>query len=226
MFFTHYDHIIALCTRDTAVVRTAHRAFTSLIGEVRAEHELYAEHSDAFVEWMLLQWRDEGQATPIDRMLTGELCPIELSSEPARAALRALRSSHRSLFQLHALAEGTLHVEDLYGGGRFRVSERRSLPGVQLLDVFDARLIPDPDEPYRLILGRAVLFHPREAQTLLTQLAQKARQGQEPRAEFLARLLRLRLRAHTYRHVSPARIYQQDPSALLRQTPTHPTGPG
>lgn len=196
-----YDELIAQATSDEADVRSARTAWESLTGEVRADHELYHERSDAFVEWYLLERRGPDGKTPIERAL------VEVTDAAKRAALLSLRGAQRSLYRVVALRAGGLHLDDLYGGGRFDVDERRRLPGVQPGDIIEARLLADSESPPRLLLGRAVLFHPREAASAVLAIAAEARRQREPRSAMLNRLLRLRLRALAYRHVAPERIY-------------------
>lgn len=98
---------------------------------------------------------------------------------------------------------------DLLGGGRFEVDERRSLPGVSPGDIFETRLVPDPDQPYRLVFTRTFLCHPREARASLLAQAAAARRCGEDHDTVLFRLQRLRLRCVAYRHVPAARIYAQ-----------------
>jgi hypothetical protein len=203
MHWAVYDDLIGLATRDEADVVAAKAAWSELTGEVRSDHELYNERSDAFVEWYLLERRGADGRTPAERAF------LAASDERTRAALHSLCLAQRSLYRVLMLRPGGLRLEDLYGGGRFDVDERRRLPGVQTADLLDARLLADPEMPYRLLLGRAVLFHPREAAATVLGLVKEARLRREPRSQLLSRLLRLRLRALSYRHVSPARIYRE-----------------
>lgn len=209
-----YDELIEQITRqaphDEDDVRQARTAWEGLTGEVRADHELYHERSDAFVEWYLLERRGADGRTPIERALAAA------TEEGERAALRSLRGSQRSLYRVEALRPGGLIIDDLYGGGRFDVDERRRLPGVQTGDIFEARLLADPETAYRLLLGRAVLFHPREAGRVVAAMAGEARRQREPRSALCNRLLRLRLKALAYRHVAPERIYASGQSGSGR----------
>ncbi len=217
MKWSLYDELIRHATQDSGALLAARKEWETRTGTVGPDHDLYHERSDAFVEWFLIERRDVAGRTPVEQaLLDAPPSGNAASAEQAwRGLLLALRSSLRSLFRVVRLQPGGLLLDDLLGGARFAVEERRSLPGVQPGDLFEARLIPDPDVPGRLLLGRAVLFHPREAALILIQRAAKARVGlaqatssdENPRSAFLEQLLRLRLKALTYRHVSPARIY-------------------
>ena len=126
-----------------------------------------------------------------------------------RSTYLALRAAHRSLFHVRSLHPGGARVDDVLGGAQFEVDERRSLSGVQAGDLFETRLVPDPENPYRLVFSRAMLFHPRSAGPAVFEHAQLGRVRREPRSVVLARLQRLRLRSIAYKHVTPLRIYSQ-----------------
>ena len=124
--------------------------------------------------------------------------------------MRSLMRSHRSLFEVREVGEGHILLDDLLGGGAFSVTERRHLPGVEPNEIFEARLVANPGVPPELLFSRAFQFHPREARVELKRHAERARKAGEPRAETLFRLLRLRLKAVRYRHVTADKIYKDD----------------
>ncbi len=204
MLWSVFDELVQSTTGDPALVIEARRTFSALTGQVEPDHELYAERSDAFIEWFLFEQRDETGLSRVEQRL--QALPAD---DLARPYLQALRSSHRSLFQVVRFVPQGLLLDDLIGGGRFAVEERRRLPGVTTDDVFEARLFPDPDRRPALCFGRALLFHPREAAVAVREQVRLARLHAEPRTTLLSRLLRLRLRCFAYRHVSAERIYAQ-----------------
>lgn len=203
MRWSALDTLIAAATRDEADVLRAREQWSQLTGLVRSDHELYGERSDAFVEWYILERPGADGLPPVDRLLrAGAIDEADLPS------VLALRRSYRSLFQVHRLHPGGVTIDDLLGGGRFDVDERRRLPGVGVGDTFEGRILPDPDAPGRLLFSRTFLFHPREACKAVRAHAERARAHGEPPAEVLFRLQRLRLRCTAYRHVPAERIYE------------------
>jgi hypothetical protein len=246
-----FDELVARAASDEADLVAAREEWGQATGRVHPDHELYAERSDAFVEWFVLErrslqdgltWVERGiverqRAAPPAEAATGGTS--EAKEDAAIATYRALRAAHRSLFQVAAAktpartsartsasppalaseapdpgaeAEADeLLLDDLLGGAQFRVEAR--LPFVQVGDLFEARIVPDPEAPPRLLLLRAVLFHPRDAAPAVQDHVARAQRRGEPRSALLARLLRLRLRALAYRHVKPQRIYSR-PDAL------------
>ena len=106
--------------------------------------------------------------------------------------------------------EGIILLDDFLGGGSFAVTERRRLPGIEDSEVLEARLVANVVTPPELLFTRAFQFHPREARAELKRQAERARKAGEPRAETLFRLLRLRLKALRYKHVTADKIYKEE----------------
>jgi hypothetical protein len=208
LLWSALDGLIAQATRDADDVRNAREEYGERTGRVHNDHELYAERSDAFVEWYVLDRVAPGSGgrAPIALALA-ESHSTNTDTNAAPTGLRELRAAHHGLFRILSLRPGGLLLEDLVSGARFDVDERRRLVGMEPGDLFDTRLYPDPEAPYRVVLGRTALFHPREAAPAIERHIAAAQARSEPRFDTLARLLRLRLRALSYRHVSPARIY-------------------
>lgn len=218
-----FDELVGRATQDETDVRLAREEWSAQTGRVHPDHELYGERSDAFVEWYVLDRRGLDGLTAVERALLPPAAPtspvdgaadaLAAASPPAhmldRATCLALRAAHRSLFFVRELQPGGARVDDVLGGAQFEVDERRSLRGVQPGDLFETRVVPDPERPYRLVFSRAMLFHPRGVSTAVFEHARAARARREPRAVVLARLQRLRLRCFAYKHVAPLRIYSQ-----------------
>ena len=215
-----FDELVARATQDETDVRLAREQWGAQTGRVHPDHELYGERSDAFVEWYVLDRRGPDRLTAVERVLLAPpaaspaegqtaAAPAPALASEDRATYLALRAAHRSLFHVRSLHAGGARVDDVLGGAQFEVDERRSLSGVQVGDLFETRLVPDPEHPYRLVFSRAMLFHPRGAGPAVLEHARAGRARREPRAVVLARLQRLRLRSVAYKHVTPLRIYSQ-----------------
>src|SRR5215471_4201400 len=119
--------------------------------------ELFEGRMAAFLEWYVLERPLAGIG------LTPVACAIEEAGGlPAdeRRTLAALATSHHSVFELFETAGEKLDIEDLIGGARFAVRERRKPLGMAAGDLFEARLLWDGDT---IIFGRTFLFHPPDA---------------------------------------------------------------
>jgi hypothetical protein len=167
--------------------------------------ELFEGRMASFLEWYVIERPlgkgKEGGRTPIAHALgTGAALPAE-----ERRMLAHLASSHRSLFQLAAAADRVLEVEDVIGGARFSVLERRNTVGIAPGDVFEARLLWDGDT---VIFGRTFLFHPPDARDVILDWVERAVGRGVARDEILFHLSRQYVRWHRLGHVGAAKVYR------------------
>jgi hypothetical protein len=202
MVQTVLERVIAHAARAEADLMAAQKEWNDAAGVVFADDPLYEERTSTFLEWFALDRPDGAGRLAIERFLADEV----LADEESQWA-RALTATHRSLFAVHDITPGHVTLDDLLGGARFRVSERRRLPGVVDGEIFEARLVADVTAPPEILLTRALSFHPREAAAEVRRLAKRARGGGESREATLFRLARLRLKALRYQHVAARKIY-------------------
>ena len=156
----------------------------------------------AFLEWYVLERPLAGIG------LTPVACAIEEGGAlPAdeRRALAALATSHHSMFELFETTGETLDVEDLIGGGRFAVRERRKPLGMAAGDLFEARLVWDGDT---IVFGRTFLFHPPDAREVVLEWVERAVSGGVAREEILFHLSRQHIRWHRQGHIGAAKVYR------------------
>jgi len=164
--------------------------------------ELFEGRMAAFLEWYVLERPLAGIG------LTPVACAIEEAGGlPAdeRRTLAALATSHHSVFELFETAGETLDIEDLIGGGRFAVRERRKPLGMAAGDLFEARLLWDGDT---IIFGRTFLFHPPDAREVVLEWVERAVNGGTAREEILFHLSRQHIRWHRQGHVGAAKVYR------------------
>jgi hypothetical protein len=199
------DRVIAFAARDEAETVKAREEWAEKAGRVFDDDALYEERTTAFLEWYALERELPSGKVPAERFLAEEKL-----DDKEGAWIHALATSHRSLFEVQKVHEGIILLDDLLSGGSFAVTERRRLPGVEDNEIFEVRLVANVMTPPELLFTRAFQFHPREARTELKRQAERARKAGEPRAETLFRLLRLRLKALRYKHVTADKIYKEE----------------
>jgi hypothetical protein len=164
--------------------------------------ELFDGRMASFLEWYVLERPLEDGATPVRRALDDRAwSPVE------RQGLAALASSHHSLFELYGVAEHVLEIEDLIGGARFHVHERRKTMGFSPGDLFEARVIWDGESP---VFGRTFLFHPPDAREVVLDWVEGAVERGVARDEVLFHLSRHHIRWHRQGHLGAAKIYKGD----------------
>ena len=182
--------------------------------------ELFETRMASFLEWYVLDRPLVGAAvaaapaparTPVVSAIeesapTADGRPPAVPRSPAeRRALAALATTHHSLFELCANADRLLEVEDVIGGGRFTVQERRSTVGVSPGDVFEARLIW---EGGAVVFGRTFLFHPPDAREPVLDWVERAVAAGTARQEILFHLSRQYVRWHRLGHIGAAKVYR------------------
>jgi hypothetical protein len=164
--------------------------------------ELFEGRMASFLEWYVLDRPLAGAG------LTPVSCAIaEGAALPAdeRRALAALASSHHSVFQLFETAGEMLDIEDLIGGARFAVRERRKPLGMAAGDLFEARLVWDGET---IIFGRTFLFHPPDAREVVLDYVERSVAGGVAHEEIMFHLSRQHIRWHRQGHVAAAKVYR------------------
>jgi hypothetical protein len=185
-------------------ITAAREQYCTLAGKFfEDDGELYEQRSAAFLEWYVCERPLTAGGDPPVLTVLGERAaapPIE------RLALAALAASHRSVFEVMGVGDGTVDLRDLVGGGRFLVRERRSIAGFHGDDLLEARLCWSGRE---LVFGKTFLFHPVDARAAIHELVTEARQRNQPRVATVFQLARLCLRWHRQGHAGAARIYRE-----------------
>ncbi len=166
--------------------------------------DLFESRMASFLEWYIIERAFQGGPPPAARVVSE---PAGRFSDEERRAAVHLHTSHRSLFELGAAADGHLELDDLIGGARFRVRERRGTTGFEVGALFEARLLWDGEA---VVFGKTFLFHPPDVRERVLELVDKAALAGTPAADLMFQLARLHTRWHRFGHLSAAKIYSGD----------------
>jgi hypothetical protein len=165
--------------------------------------EVYEARTLAFLEWYVIERPLASGRTPV--LTTMEASDLTQTSPERSAALAAIATSHRSLFDIaHVDAKG-VELEDILGGGRFRVIERRSTIGFEVGAIVEARLVWDGEQT---VFTKTFLFHPRDARTEVLDMVDHALAAGTANDEIMFRMAQLCLRWHRHGHSNAVRIYK------------------
>jgi len=167
------------------------------------DKELFESRMASFVEWYVLERPLQDGPSPVLRAL--ERANGNGEDAVTRQALAALATSHRSVFDLAAVAGDNVELEDVLGGARFKVVERRSTVGFEVGDLIEARLCW---EGKRIVFTKTFLFHPRDARAEALAAVEAAVAKGTPRVEIIFALSRMHVRWHRHGHVNAARVYK------------------
>ena len=166
--------------------------------------DLFEGRMASFLEWYIIERGFRDGPPPAVRAAAESGAPF--SDEERRAAVFAA-TSHRSLFELAVIAGDRLEVDDLMGGARFSVTERRSTIGFEPGALFEARVMWDGKT---VVFGKTFLFHPSDARESVLKLLDRAPELGLTPTDVLFRLSRRYVRWHRFGHLAAAKIYASD----------------
>ena len=145
------------------LVKGKQEYFAQTGGEVHEEDRCYEQRMQAFFNWFLFDRKAEGGATPVERYLRengaelpGKDKDVLLGFTQSRLSLYEYRG-RRGLFSRPG--KGQVRVRDAITGEDFDVTERRQMHGLEIGDLFEARLVP-LDRTFHF--STSFTYHPRE----------------------------------------------------------------
>jgi len=165
--------------------------------------EVHEARTISFLEWYVIERPLASGPPPI--LDTLEKTAAAGTPADRAAALASLATSHRSLFDIAHVDGSTIELEDVLGGARFRVVERRGTVGFEVGALVEARVVWDGRAP---VFAKTFLFHPRDARTEILDFVDESLADKTPRDEIMFHLARLHLRWHRHGHNNAARIYK------------------
>jgi hypothetical protein len=170
-------------------------------GRVFEDEELWERWSQVFLEWYVLERVMPGHDYPPAATALAE------TTDPARAeVLRALLTSHRSLFEVRATEVGKVMLVDLLGGAELEVDEQRAMHGVEVGDVLEARLV---GVRRAVSFARTFWFHPAGTRDSIVVHSERLRREGKDRREIIDYMANLRVRCERYKHLTPQKLYER-----------------
>jgi len=195
------EELYARHTADSDAAATARAEYELRRGRVHQDDELWEPWSAAFVEWFVVE-RVAAQALPPAALSYRELAA---ANDPRAPLVRALITSHRSLFEVVAMARGRIELLDLLGGAEIYVNEQRTLHGVEVGDVAELRLVGAGGE---VRFGRTFIYHPKTARAAIVERARAMLAKGASRRDVIDQIAQLRVQVTRYRHMPAARVYE------------------
>lgn len=198
------EELYAAHTTDADRASAARREYEERRSKVHQDDELWEPWSAAFVEWLVVERVAPGERLPIAATTYAELAP----DDPRAAAVRALITSQRSLYEVRAMKKGrggSIELLDLLGGAVFHVDEQRALHGVEIGDVAELRLVGIGGE---VRFGRTFIYHPKAARGAIVERARAMLAKGASRRDVIDQIAQLRVQVTRYRHMAPARVYE------------------
>lgn len=170
-------------------------------GVVFEDEELYEAWTQAFLEWYVLE-RVGARAAfpPAAKALAAETDPRRIQ------VLRALLTSHRSLFEVGAAQPGCVELTDMIGGGVFAVDEQRELHGVERGDVLETRIVGLRSAVH---FARTFCYHPPGTRESIAVHVARWKLAGKDRLDILDRIASLKVKTLRYSNLSPEKVYER-----------------
>jgi hypothetical protein len=194
-----------------AEIRRARTEYDEQRGRIYDDDELFETHMALFLEWYVLERPVVGSDPPIVHLLREG--PV---AEAERPLLEALARSQRSLYEyIDEVARGQVLLRDLVLDGLWRVAKGPLGDGLDVGDLFEARLVPWEGG---VRFGPSFFFHPREARRAILEIQDRLRREGRLGLDVTFLVAEMRLRYSRFRNIAVERIYTLD----RRLTPGRP----
>ncbi len=183
----------------------ARASWFSRVGEPHDEDKSYETRMNGLLEHYLFEWKPDGARTTLELYLRDGADGLTTDE---RGQVRDLGRSLRSLFEVRRIGDGAVELDDVLGGGRHAVVERRAVVALAKGDLLEARLLPHDG---KLHFSSASTYHPREVRKAILKEARRLQAvsgfGRADAEEFLALLSRMALSFERYRNVRVESVY-------------------
>lgn len=197
-----FDEVLERCgeVESDEVMAAVRAEFDERRGRVFEDEPEWETRTRMFLEWFAIERRDPRRgATPV-------AAAWEVEADPRRrAALAAWGRSFRCLAEFVSLSGGAIEIVDLLGGAHIEIDERRGLPGVEVGDIAEVRVVAFED---RVRFGAAFLWHPPGIRRPLVAHVDAMRAAGSSRESILDFASSLKVRSLRYKHVPPVKVYE------------------
>lgn len=203
------------------ILKAKQEYFAHTGGEVHEEDRCYESRIQAFFNWYLLDRKMPDGSTIVERFLREK--GAELAGQD-KDVMMGCTQTRLSLFEYRGTGglfsrpgKGQVRVRDLATGEDFDVTERRQMHGLEIGDLFEARLVP---------IGRtwhfstSFTYHPREARReILREVKKRRKQGKADGRQLVWELERMYLQHERFKNVALSAIYNFDTPFLSKRAP-------
>ena len=201
------------------MVRAKEEYFAQTGGEVHEDDRCYEQRMQAFFNWYLFDRKGNDGATPVDRFLrqkgaelSGKDKDILLGCRQSRLGLYEFRGT-RGIFSRPK--RGQVRVRDAITGEDFDVTERRHMHGLEIGDLFEARLVP-VERTYHF--SSSFTYHPREmTREIRREIKRRKKMGPVDAHALVWELERMALQHERFRNVSINAIYNFETPFLSKR---------
>jgi hypothetical protein len=214
------DHLLQyFAPHADDMVKAKEEYFALTGGEVHEDDRAYEQRMQAFFNWFLFDRKLE-DATPLERYLRekgselpGKEKDILLGFTKSRLALYEFRGM-RGIFSRPK--QGQVRVRDAITSDDFDVTERRQMHGLEIGDLFEARLVP-VERTFHF--STSFTYHPREVRkAILREIKRRKKTGKALDGPgFCWELEKMALQQERFKSVSIDAIYNFETPFLSKR---------
>jgi hypothetical protein len=203
------DQLLAWAAQDVNdIVEAKKEYFGATGGEVHEDDRCFEQRMQAFFNWYLLD-RAKNETTPVQRFLQERGASLESKDKDV---MLGLTQSRIGLYEyrgrrgfLRPPKQGQVRVRDIVSGDDFNVTERRQMHGLEIGDIFEARLVPVGGTFH---FSSSFTYHPRGMRrAILREVKRRKKQGPVVVRDLLWELERMQLQSERFKNVSIEAIY-------------------
>ena len=200
------------------IVQAKQEYFEKTGGEVHEDDRCFESRMQAFFNWYLLD-RKQGGDAPVLRFLQDRGAALKAHDKDV---IMGLTHSRLGLFEYRGRKGlirrvDKIRVRDVVTREKYDVTERREMHGLEVGDLFEARLVPVGSTWH---FSTSFTYHPREQRNvILRQIKKRKKQGPVDVRALVWELERMSLHAERFKNVNIEAIYNfQNPFLGPRKT--------
>ena len=190
------------------IVQAKQEYYARTGGEVHEDDRCYEQRTQAFFNWFLFD-RRKGDSTLVERFLRergaelpGRDKEVLMGCTQSRLSLYEFRGQG-SLFS--RAGKGQVAIRDVITGVKYNVNERRHMHGLEVGDLFEARLVPVERQWH---FSSSFNYLPREVtETIEREIKRRKKAGTLDARELVWDLERMTLQHERFKNVAIENIF-------------------
>jgi hypothetical protein len=223
MIQPQFDLLLAyIAARVDDIVHAKQEYFAQTGGEVHEDDRCFESRLQAFFNWYLFDRKLEG-VTPAQRFLQERGAETK---SPDKEVLMGFTQTRLGLYEYRGRGglllgpkKGRVRVRDAVTRKFFDVTERRQMHGLEIGDLFEARLVPVGGTWH---FSTSFTYHPREMTPLIEkEIKKRKKQGAVDVRALVWELERMRLQADRFKNVNIEAIYNFESPFLASRKSAH-----
>ena len=223
MIQPQFDLLLAYVAPDVDdIVQAKQEYFTHTGGEVHEDDRCFESRLQAFFNWYLFD-RKRDDVTPAQRFLQDRGAETRAAD---KEVLMGFTQTRLGLYEYRGRKglilgpkKGQVRVRDAITRKDFDVTERRQMHGLEIGDLFEARLVPAGGTWH---FSTSFTYHPREQKpVILREIKKRKKKGPVDVRALLWELERMSLQADRFKNVSIEAIYNFESPFLASRKSAH-----